>query len=129
MIWRLYKIQTEKIQRDLSDVGYFRWEDLKKVVFFQISVRVILFRGRTLSAIMRIERRRRERMNIKESELRKKLDLVVDKLLNLGGPDNAKELEESGGEAIGFFARDFRHQGVGLAAGSRSVRTAEDHAV
>ncbi len=46
-------------------------------------------------------------MNIKESELRKKLDLVVDKLLNLGGPDNAKELEESGGEAIGFFARDF----------------------
>ena len=39
-------------------------------------------------------------MNIKESELRKKLDLVVDKLLNLGGPDNAKELEESGGEAI-----------------------------
>ena len=59
-------------------------------------------------------------MNIKESELRKKLDLVVDKLLNLGGPDNAKELEESGGEAIGFFARDFGikewdwPQGVGL---------------
>ena len=40
-------------------------------------------------------------MNIKESELRKKLDLVVDKLLNLGGPD----------------------------AGSGSVWTAEDHAV
>ena len=33
-------------------------------------------------------------MNIKESELRKKLDLVVDKLLNLGCPDNAKELED-----------------------------------
>lgn len=59
-------------------------------------------------------------MNIKETELRKKLDLVIEKLLNLGGPDNAKELEESGGEAIGFFKRDFGirewdwPQGVGL---------------
>ena len=46
-------------------------------------------------------------MNINETELRKKLNLVIEKLLNLGGPDNAKELEENGGEAIGFFARDF----------------------
>lgn len=59
-------------------------------------------------------------MNIKETEIRKKLDLVIGKLLNLGGPENAKELEESGGEAIGFFARDFGirewdwPQGVGL---------------
>ena len=45
-------------------------------------------------------------MNINETELRKKLNLVIEKLLNLGGPDNAKELEENGGEAIGFFARD-----------------------
>lgn len=59
-------------------------------------------------------------MNINETELRKKLNLVIEKLLNLGGPDNAKELEENGGEAIGFFARDFGirewdwPQGVGL---------------
>ena len=33
-----------------------------------------------------------------ETELRKKLNLVIDKLLSLGGPDNVKELEESGGD-------------------------------
>ena len=32
-------------------------------------------------------------MNIKETELRKKLDLVIEKLLNLEGPDNEKELQ------------------------------------
>ncbi|MFD1402353.1 glycoside hydrolase family 88/105 protein [Robinsoniella peoriensis] len=58
--------------------------------------------------------------NINEKELRDKLDLVIDKLLNLNGPDNAKELEENGGESIGFFKRDFGirewdwPQGVGL---------------
>lgn len=58
--------------------------------------------------------------NINEKELREKLDLVIDKLLNLGGPQNEKELEECGGEAIGFFKRDFGirewdwPQGVGL---------------
>ena len=58
-------------------------------------------------------------MNIKETELRKKLELVVDKLLNLEAPDNEKELSD-GGEAIGFFKRDFGirewdwPQGVGL---------------
>ena len=58
-------------------------------------------------------------MNIKETELRKKLDLVIEKLLNLEGPDNEKELSD-GGEAIGFFKRDFGirewdwPQGVGL---------------
>lgn len=58
--------------------------------------------------------------NINEKELRDKLDLVIDKLLNLDGPDNAKELEENGGESIGFFKRDFGirewdwPQGVGL---------------
>ena len=40
-------------------------------------------------------------MNIKETELRKKLDLVIEKLLNLEGPDNEKQLSD-GGEAIGF---------------------------
>ena len=45
-------------------------------------------------------------MNIDKNELRKKLDLVIDKLLNLGGPENEEELK-SGGEAIGFFKRDF----------------------
>lgn len=63
---------------------------------------------------------RRKIMKVNETELRKKLNLVIEKLRNLGGPDNAKELEESGGEAIGFFARDFGirewdwPQGVGL---------------
>lgn len=58
--------------------------------------------------------------NINEKELREKIDLVIDKLLNLGGPENEKELEENGGESIGFFKRDFGirewdwPQGVGL---------------
>lgn len=40
--------------------------------------------------------------------------------MNLDGPNNEKELEENGGEAIGFFKRDFGirewdwPQGVGL---------------
>lgn len=48
-----------------------------------------------------------------------KLDLVIEKLMNLGGPENGEELSE-GGEAIGFFKRDFGirewdwPQGVGL---------------
>lgn len=59
-------------------------------------------------------------MNINETELRKKLNLVIEKLLSLGGPENEKELAENGGEAIGFFKRDFGikewdwPQGVGL---------------
>lgn len=59
-------------------------------------------------------------MRINEVKLRKKLDLVVEKLLNLGGPENEDELEAGGGEAIGFFKRDFGirewdwPQGVGL---------------
>ena len=59
-------------------------------------------------------------MKMNETELRRKLDLVIEKLLNLGGPENEKELEETGGEAIGFFKRDFGirewdwPQGVGL---------------
>ena len=58
-------------------------------------------------------------MNIDKIELRKKLDLVIDKLLNLGGPENEEELK-TGGEAIGFFKRDFGikewdwPQGVGI---------------
>lgn len=52
-------------------------------------------------------------------EILTKLDLVIDKLLNLGGPENEDELAESG-EAIGFFKRDFGihewdwPQGIGL---------------
>ncbi|SCP96566.1 glycoside hydrolase family 88/105 protein [Anaerobium acetethylicum] len=58
--------------------------------------------------------------NVNEKELKEKLNLVIEKLLNLGGPDNAEELETQGGEAIGFFKRDFGiqewdwPQGVGL---------------
>lgn len=56
---------------------------------------------------------------LKKEEITRKLDLVVDKLLNLDGPENEKELE-GGGESIGFFRRDFGirewdwPQGVGL---------------
>lgn len=57
---------------------------------------------------------------LNRDEIIKKLDLVIDKLLNLEGPENEKELEEGGGEAIGYFKRDFGikewdwPQGVGL---------------
>ena len=49
-----------------------------------------------------------------------KLNLVIEKLLHLDGPENEQELENNGGEAIGFFKRDFGiqewdwPQGVGL---------------
>lgn len=58
-------------------------------------------------------------MDINETELRAKLDLVIRKLMNLGAPENESDLQE-GGEAIGFFKRDFGirewdwPQGVGL---------------
>lgn len=61
-----------------------------------------------------------DRSKVTREEIIKKLDLVIDKLLNLEGPDNEKELEEGGGEAIGYFKRDFGikewdwPQGVGL---------------
>lgn len=51
--------------------------------------------------------------------VREKLDLVINKLMTLGAPENNNELEK-GGEAIGFFKRDFGirewdwPQGVGL---------------
>ena len=56
---------------------------------------------------------------LKNEEITRKLDLVVNKLLTLGGPVNETELE-NGGESIGFFRRDFGisewdwPQGVGL---------------
>lgn len=57
--------------------------------------------------------------HLNQEEIRKKLDLVIDKLMHLGGPENEEDLKE-GGEAIGFFRRDFGisewdwPQGVGL---------------
>ncbi len=48
-----------------------------------------------------------DRSNCSRKEIIEKLDLVIDKLLNLEGPENEKELEEGGGEAIGYFKRDF----------------------
>ncbi|WP_143316742.1 glycoside hydrolase family 88 protein [Clostridium sp. HBUAS56017] len=59
-------------------------------------------------------------MKITEKEILSKLDLVVDKLLNLDRPSDEKKLTEEGGEAIGMFPRDFGiqewdwPQGVGL---------------
>ena len=56
---------------------------------------------------------------LKKEDITRKLDLVVNKLLTLGGPENETELE-NGGESIGFFRRDFGisewdwPQGVGL---------------
>lgn len=58
-------------------------------------------------------------LELKQEEIIQKLNLVVEKLLNLGGPENEQELEH-GGESIGFFRRDFGirewdwPQGVGL---------------
>ena len=58
-------------------------------------------------------------MDINKAELRAKLESVIHKLMNLGIPENEGELQE-GGEAIGFFKRDFGirewdwPQGVGL---------------
>lgn len=57
--------------------------------------------------------------NIKKEIIEQKLDLVIQKLMNLGGPENEEELK-SGGEAVGFFKRDFGiaewdwPQGVGI---------------
>lgn len=56
---------------------------------------------------------------MKKELIEEKLALVIDKLMNLGGPENEEELKE-GGEAVGFFRRDFGitewdwPQGVGL---------------
>lgn len=56
---------------------------------------------------------------INQIELNQKLNLVIDKLMHLGGPEDEQELEK-GGESIGFFRRDFGihewdwPQGVGL---------------
>lgn len=59
-------------------------------------------------------------MNLTEKEIRIKLDLVVDKLINLDCPSNEKNLNKEDGEAVGMFPRDFGiqewdwPQGVGL---------------
>ena len=37
-----------------------------------------------------------------KKKVQEKLDLVIEKLMNLGGPENGEELAE-GGEAIGFL--------------------------
>lgn len=56
---------------------------------------------------------------IKKELIQKKLDLVVQKLMHLGAPENEDTLKE-GGEAIGFYSRDFGikewdwPQGIGL---------------
>lgn len=57
--------------------------------------------------------------DINQKELKIKLNLVIEKLMNLGAPEDEAELAE-GGEKIGFFKRDFGirewdwPQGVGL---------------
>lgn len=57
--------------------------------------------------------------HLNQEDIQKKLDLVIDKLMHLGGPENEEDLK-AGGEAIGFFRRDFGisewdwPQGVGL---------------
>lgn len=57
---------------------------------------------------------------INQEKITEKLNLVIDKLLNLDGPENEDELAKNGGESIGYFKRDFGiqewdwPQGVGL---------------
>lgn len=59
-------------------------------------------------------------MKFDRNILENKLDLVIEKLLCLDGPDNEEELANNGGEAIGYFKRDFGikewdwPQGIGL---------------
>lgn len=43
---------------------------------------------------------------INREEIQEKLDLVIQKLMHLGLPENEESLKE-GGEHIGFFKRDF----------------------
>lgn len=56
----------------------------------------------------------------RQQQIEEKLDLVINKLLNLEGPENEEALEKEGGESIGYFKRDFGikewdwPQGVGL---------------
>ena len=56
---------------------------------------------------------------VKKELIAQKLDLVIQKLINLDNPENEDKLKE-GGEAVGFFQRDFGitewdwPQGVGL---------------
>lgn len=57
--------------------------------------------------------------HLNQEDIQKKLELVIDKLMHLDGPENEEDLQ-TGGEAIGFFRRDFGisewdwPQGVGL---------------
>ena len=46
------------------------------------------------------------------------LGKVIDKLLNLEGPENEEDLAKKGGEAIGYFKRDFgiKESGTGRKA-------------
>ena len=59
--------------------------------------------------------KRVNRLKIEET-----LEKVINKLLNLEGPENEEELAQNGGETIGYFKRDFGikewdwPQGVGL---------------
>lgn len=77
---------------------------------------------RKLSVITEEEQKHRGGLTDERNRLKKlqhKLDLVIDKLMHLGGSENEEELKE-GGESIGFFRRDFGiqewdwPQGVGL---------------
>ena len=43
---------------------------------------------------------------VKKELIAQKLDLVIQKLINLDNPENEDKLKE-GGEAVGFFQRDF----------------------
>lgn len=58
-------------------------------------------------------------MEINRKELKTKLELVIQKLMNLDGPENEAELKEKG-ESAGYFKRDFGisewdwPQGIGL---------------
>ena len=46
-------------------------------------------------------------MDVNKKELKEKVALVIEKLMNLGKPENEEEMEKNGGKEIGFFERDF----------------------
>ncbi|MFD1908804.1 hypothetical protein ACFSQ7_39795 [Paenibacillus rhizoplanae] len=60
---------------------------------------------------------------VSKEEVMQKLDLVTNKLLKLGRPDNEAELQNLGEDAErrGYFCQGLRDGRVGLAAGSGAV--------
>ena len=60
-------------------------------------------------------------MRVSNDVLLKKIDLVVNKLMNLGAPEVEGDLSDKNTQEKGMIVRDFRYPGVGLAPGRGPV--------